>query len=95
MCSSAVIVISIAIDRTAAITLRPTPAPIWRESDIAHVTRSDEEVSMYGVRHTAVCSRRPLDMCKTYRISSGTQLVFSKEGGRGLPRLLPGPKHAG
>ncbi|EGD78047.1 hypothetical protein PTSG_12907 [Salpingoeca rosetta] len=42
MCSSSVIT---AIDRTAAITLRPTPAPIWREADLAHVTRSDEEVS--------------------------------------------------
>ncbi|EGD74107.1 hypothetical protein PTSG_06117 [Salpingoeca rosetta] len=44
MCSSAVTVITITIiDSTAVITLQPTPAPIWRESDIAHVTRSDEE----------------------------------------------------
>ncbi|EGD76644.1 hypothetical protein PTSG_12631 [Salpingoeca rosetta] len=35
----------IAVDRTAAITRRPTPAPIWREADIAHVSRSDEQVS--------------------------------------------------
>ncbi|EGD81840.1 hypothetical protein PTSG_02555 [Salpingoeca rosetta] len=41
---SAVTVITITIiDCTAAITLRPTPAPIWRDADIAHVTRSDEE----------------------------------------------------
>ncbi|EGD83660.1 hypothetical protein PTSG_12145 [Salpingoeca rosetta] len=37
-----------AIDRTAAITLRPTPAPIWREADIAHVSRSDEESWLLG-----------------------------------------------
>ncbi|EGD79103.1 hypothetical protein PTSG_02069 [Salpingoeca rosetta] len=41
--SSAVIVISIAIDHTADITRRPTQAPIWREADIAHVSRSHEE----------------------------------------------------
>ncbi|EGD77634.1 hypothetical protein PTSG_12782 [Salpingoeca rosetta] len=46
MRSSAVTITTIiAIDCTAAITRRPTPAPIWREADIAHVTRSDEEVS--------------------------------------------------
>ncbi|EGD82371.1 hypothetical protein PTSG_11956, partial [Salpingoeca rosetta] len=42
---TAITAIIIAIDRTAAITLRPTPAPIWREADIAHVSRSHEEVS--------------------------------------------------
>ncbi|EGD74431.1 hypothetical protein PTSG_05796 [Salpingoeca rosetta] len=46
--SSAATVITIAIDRTAAITLRPTPAPIWREADNAHVTRSDEEARRAG-----------------------------------------------
>ncbi|EGD79420.1 hypothetical protein PTSG_09989, partial [Salpingoeca rosetta] len=45
MRSSAVIITIIIIARTAVITLRPTPAPIWREADIAHVSRSDEEVS--------------------------------------------------
>ncbi|EGD75884.1 hypothetical protein PTSG_11615 [Salpingoeca rosetta] len=33
----------IAIDCIADITLRLTPAPIWREEHIAHVTRSHEE----------------------------------------------------
>ncbi|EGD75347.1 hypothetical protein PTSG_13254 [Salpingoeca rosetta] len=37
------ITVTIAIDCTAAITRRPTTAPIWREADIAHVSRSDEE----------------------------------------------------
>ncbi|EGD81846.1 hypothetical protein PTSG_02561 [Salpingoeca rosetta] len=52
MCSSAVVAITIAIDCTAAITLQPTPAPIWREADIAHVSRSDE--CAVGEAHEAV-----------------------------------------
>ncbi|EGD80258.1 hypothetical protein PTSG_10933 [Salpingoeca rosetta] len=43
--SSVITVIIIAIDCTAAITLRLTPAPIWRDADIAHVSRSHEEPS--------------------------------------------------
>ncbi|EGD79554.1 hypothetical protein PTSG_10121, partial [Salpingoeca rosetta] len=42
----------------SAITLRPTPAPIWREADIAHVTRShDEQQLMSGciVDELAIC----------------------------------------
>ncbi|EGD83286.1 hypothetical protein PTSG_03896, partial [Salpingoeca rosetta] len=53
--SSAVTAITIIIiDRTAAITRRPTPAPIWREADIAHVSRSHEEVSIVEEAHEAV-----------------------------------------
>ncbi|EGD79673.1 hypothetical protein PTSG_13084, partial [Salpingoeca rosetta] len=48
--SAITIITTITIDRTAAITRRPTPAPIWREADIAHVSRSDEEVSNVRVR---------------------------------------------
>ncbi|EGD82394.1 hypothetical protein PTSG_03037, partial [Salpingoeca rosetta] len=56
MRSSAVtaITVTIAIDCTAAITRRPTTAPIWREADIAHVSRSDEEVSNVREAHEAV-----------------------------------------
>ncbi|EGD72571.1 hypothetical protein PTSG_12156, partial [Salpingoeca rosetta] len=50
-CVSSVIT---AIDRTAAITLRPTPAPIWREADLAHVTRSDEEEAHEAVEPTTM-----------------------------------------
>ncbi|EGD75640.1 hypothetical protein PTSG_13258 [Salpingoeca rosetta] len=62
MCSSSAI-ITIAIDCTAAITLRPTPAPIWREADIARVSRSDEEMVCgtllfaQGAPSTRACAR--------------------------------------
>ncbi|EGD79555.1 hypothetical protein PTSG_10405, partial [Salpingoeca rosetta] len=52
--SAVTIIAIIAIDCTAAITLRPTPAPIRREADIAHVTRSDEDVSNAREAHEAV-----------------------------------------
>ncbi|EGD74098.1 hypothetical protein PTSG_12361 [Salpingoeca rosetta] len=66
---------AIAIDRTAAITLRPTPAPIWREADLAHVTRSHQEVSnVVEEAHEAVepttmtmtsdAGERPTEMCQ-------------------------------
>ncbi|EGD80402.1 hypothetical protein PTSG_10657, partial [Salpingoeca rosetta] len=65
MCSSAVTVIAIAIDCTAAITLQPTPAPIWREADIAHVSRSDEEVSNVRVVEEAHEAVEPTTMKMT------------------------------
>ncbi|EGD80264.1 hypothetical protein PTSG_10938 [Salpingoeca rosetta] len=55
MCSSSAVTITviIAIDCTAAIN-RPTPAPIWREEDIAHVSRSDEEEVHEAVEPTTM-----------------------------------------
>ncbi|EGD81319.1 hypothetical protein PTSG_13175, partial [Salpingoeca rosetta] len=61
---------TIAIDRTAAITLRSTPAPIWREADIAHVTRSDEEMSIVGEAHEAV---EPTTMTMTSAEAAATE----------------------
>ncbi|EGD75353.1 hypothetical protein PTSG_06429 [Salpingoeca rosetta] len=61
MCSSAVTITTvIAIDCTADITRGPTPAPIWREADNAHVSRSDkrgEQCLMCGciVDELALC----------------------------------------
>ncbi|EGD76927.1 hypothetical protein PTSG_07268 [Salpingoeca rosetta] len=52
--SAVTIITIIAIDCTAAITRRPTPAPIWREADIAHVSRSDEEEAHEAVEPTTM-----------------------------------------
>ncbi|EGD81089.1 hypothetical protein PTSG_13133 [Salpingoeca rosetta] len=80
---SAATVITIAIDRTAAITLRPTPAPVWREADIAHVSRSDEEAPP---RHVPV-----QDLSHQLRHAAGVQ----QRGRAGSASTTPGPKHAG
>ncbi|EGD75344.1 hypothetical protein PTSG_06993 [Salpingoeca rosetta] len=73
---SAVTVIAIiAIDCTAAIN-RPTPAPIWREADIAHVTRSDEEVSIVEEAHEAV---EPMMMAMTSDEETADILLYLDE----------------
>ncbi|EGD81171.1 hypothetical protein PTSG_11211 [Salpingoeca rosetta] len=74
---------AIAIDRTAAITLRPTPAPIWREADIAHVSRSHEEAPP---RHVPVQG-----LAHQLRHAAGVQ----QRGRAGSASTTPGPKHAG
>ncbi|EGD78130.1 hypothetical protein PTSG_09007 [Salpingoeca rosetta] len=80
-CSAVTIITIIAIDRTAAITLRPTPAPIWRDADIAHVIRSDEEAPPRHVQ----------DLSHQLRHAAGVQ----QRGRAGSASTTPGPKHAG
>ncbi|EGD83700.1 hypothetical protein PTSG_04305 [Salpingoeca rosetta] len=80
MRSSAVtaITVTITIDRIAAITRGPTPAPIRREADMAHVRRSDEEQQqlMCGciVDELALCLL-PISSC-----SSSSSLVANSSG---------------
>ncbi|EGD74750.1 hypothetical protein PTSG_12398 [Salpingoeca rosetta] len=52
--SAITIITTITIDRTAAITRRLTPAPIWREADLAHVTRSHDEEAHEAVEPTTM-----------------------------------------
>ncbi|EGD77177.1 hypothetical protein PTSG_12594, partial [Salpingoeca rosetta] len=66
----------IAIDCTAAITLLLAPAPIWREADIAHVSRSHEEQQLM-----CGCIVDELALClSSISCSSSSSLVTNSSG---------------